>query len=163
MHLAVEWDTLDVLGLVGSQGAAIVVQRNFGAPADEPVGDAAGEGPGKERVFTVFAPTTYDIGLIELEDAETGELIIVAARPGMGKSSLALNIAENIGVKGADETTGCIAPSTATAIDRSYPVARPLLMYTAGAPEGPVKEYLDWILSEEGQSIILEKGYAPVH
>ena len=30
-----------------------------------------------------------------------------------------------------------------------------------GQPAGAVKEYLDWILSDEGQCIILEKGYAP--
>jgi phosphate transport system substrate-binding protein len=35
-------------------------------------------------------------------------------------------------------------------------------MYTAGEPKGAVKTYLDWILSDEGQRIILEKGYAPV-
>ena len=56
----------------------------------------------------------------------------------------------------------CIAPSVATASDGSYPIARPLFMYTAGQPEGTVKEYMDWILSDEGQCIILEKGYAPV-
>lgn len=56
----------------------------------------------------------------------------------------------------------CVTPSVETAIDRSYPIARPLFMYTAGAPEGAVKAYLDWILSDAGQCIILEKGYAPV-
>ena len=56
----------------------------------------------------------------------------------------------------------CVAPSVGTAIDGTYPVARPLFMYTAGEPEGAVKEYMDWILSDEGQSIILDKGYAPV-
>ena len=35
-------------------------------------------------------------------------------------------------------------------------------MYTAGEPEGATKEYLDWILSDEGQCILVEKGYAPV-
>ena len=61
-----------------------------------------------------------------------------------------------------EEGGGCVAPSVDTAIDGTYPVARPLFMYTAGEPEGPVKEYLDWILSDEGQCIILDKGYAPV-
>ncbi len=56
----------------------------------------------------------------------------------------------------------CISPSSATAIDRSYPIARPLFMYSAGEPEGAVKAYLDWILSDEGQCIIEEKGYAPI-
>ena len=54
-----------------------------------------------------------------------------------------------------------VAPSVATASDGSYPIARPLLMYTNGEPKGKVKAYLDWILSEEGQRIIMEKGYAP--
>ena len=28
--------------------------------------------------------------------------------------------------------------------------------------DGEVKAYLDWLLSDEGQRIIMEKGYAPV-
>ena len=63
---------------------------------------------------------------------------------------------------GAEEGGDCVSPSVATASDRSYPIARPLFMYTDGAPEGDVKAYLDWILSDEGQCIILNKGYAPV-
>lgn len=61
-----------------------------------------------------------------------------------------------------DETTSCVAPSIETASDGSYPIARPLFMYTSGEPKGKVKDYLDWILSDEGQCIILKKGYAPV-
>ncbi len=57
----------------------------------------------------------------------------------------------------------CVAPSLTTAIDGSYPIARPLLMYTSGQPQGTTKAYLDWILADEGQCIIQEKGYAPVH
>ena len=56
----------------------------------------------------------------------------------------------------------CVEPSVATASDRSYPIARPLFMYTAQKPEGTVKAYMDWILSDAGQCIIVAKGYAPV-
>lgn len=56
----------------------------------------------------------------------------------------------------------CVMPSVQSASDRSYPVARPLFMYTNGEPGGKIKKYLDWILSDEGQCIILKKGYAPV-
>jgi len=55
----------------------------------------------------------------------------------------------------------CVNPSVATAVDRSYPIARPLFMYTNGQPKGDIKDYLDWILSDIGQCIILNKGYAP--
>ena len=55
-----------------------------------------------------------------------------------------------------------IAPSVDSAIDGSYPIARPLLMYTLGEPQGDVKAYMDWILSDAGQRILRDKGYAPV-
>lgn len=60
-----------------------------------------------------------------------------------------------------DAAGQCITPSMETAIDRSYPIARPLFMYTDGQPEGHVKSYMDWILSDAGQCIIADKGYAP--
>jgi phosphate transport system substrate-binding protein len=56
----------------------------------------------------------------------------------------------------------CVSPTVATASDGSYPIARPLFMYTNGEPQGAIKAYLDWVLSDEGQCIILNKGYAPV-
>jgi len=56
-----------------------------------------------------------------------------------------------------------VTPSVQSASDGSYPIARPLLMYSNGQPQGEVKEYLDWILGEEGQRIIRAKGYAPIH
>jgi phosphate transport system substrate-binding protein len=55
----------------------------------------------------------------------------------------------------------CTSPSVATAVDGSYPIARPLFMYTNGEPTGAVGDYMNWIKSEEGQCIILGKGYAP--
>lgn len=56
----------------------------------------------------------------------------------------------------------CVAPTVESALDGSYPVSRPLFMYTKGQPQGSLKTYLDWILSEKGQCIISGKGYAPV-
>ncbi len=60
------------------------------------------------------------------------------------------------------DTQTCVNPSVATASDETYPIARPLLMYTSGQPTGKVKEYMDWILSDVGQCIIKDKGYAPI-
>ena len=58
------------------------------------------------------------------------------------------------------ERGDCVSPSADSAIDGSYPIARPLLMYTAGEPTGPIKEYMDWILGEPGQCILVDKGFA---
>ena len=59
--------------------------------------------------------------------------------------------------------SACVAPSVETAVDGSYPIARTLFMYSSGEPTGAVGEYLNWIKSDEGQCIILEKGYAPAN
>ncbi|PID41803.1 MAG: phosphate-binding protein [Gammaproteobacteria bacterium] len=56
----------------------------------------------------------------------------------------------------------CVNPTVASAADGSYPIARPLFMYTNGEPKGKIKAYMDWIKSDTGQCIILEKGYAPM-
>ena len=60
----------------------------------------------------------------------------------------------------ADEP--CVNPSVATASDSSYPIARPLMMYTNGEPTGDVKDYMDYVKSDIGQCTILKKGYAPI-
>jgi phosphate transport system substrate-binding protein len=52
-----------------------------------------------------------------------------------------------------------VAPTSGNATNGSYPITRPLLIYTAGEPAGPVKDYLDWILSAEGQAVVRELGY----
>jgi phosphate transport system substrate-binding protein len=61
-----------------------------------------------------------------------------------------------------DADSACVIPTVPSAADGSYPIARPLLMYTAGDPVGATKQYLDWILSDVGQCIILDKGYASI-
>ncbi len=60
-----------------------------------------------------------------------------------------------------NEGESCVNPSVATASDHTYPIARSLLMYTNGEPVGPVAAYLNWIKSDAGQCIIMDKGYAP--
>jgi phosphate transport system substrate-binding protein len=56
----------------------------------------------------------------------------------------------------------CVAPSIAAAADGSYPLARPLYMYTLGEPAGAVAAYLDWVRSPEGQALVERAGYAPL-
>ena len=55
-----------------------------------------------------------------------------------------------------------IIPSIETVNNKLYPIARNLYMYTNGEPVSHVKEYLEWILSEEGQLIVAELGFVPI-
>ncbi|HXX23895.1 MAG TPA: phosphate ABC transporter substrate-binding protein [Terriglobia bacterium] len=54
------------------------------------------------------------------------------------------------------------APTVENTLNHTYPIARPLFMYTLGEPSGPVKKYLDWILSPAGQKIVTQSGYVPL-
>lgn len=60
-----------------------------------------------------------------------------------------------------EEGGACVVPSVKSALDGSYAIARPLLMYTAGEPTGQVKAYMDWIMSNDAQCTIHKMGYAP--
>ena len=54
-----------------------------------------------------------------------------------------------------------VLPSARTVLDKTYPVSRPLYMYTAGEPTGLVKEYLDWVRGG-GQGLVTELGFVPL-
>jgi len=54
-----------------------------------------------------------------------------------------------------------VLPSARTVLDSSYPVSRPLYMYTAGEPTGEVKRYLEWIMGD-GQALVTELGFVPL-
>jgi phosphate transport system substrate-binding protein len=54
-----------------------------------------------------------------------------------------------------------IEPTVENTRNGCYPITRSLQIYTAGPPSGAVKEYLDWIVSPEGQQVILDQGYVP--
>lgn len=54
-----------------------------------------------------------------------------------------------------------VLPSVRTVLDKSYPVSRPLFMYTAGRPTGAVKKYLEWVMGD-GQKLVREVGFVPL-
>jgi len=55
-----------------------------------------------------------------------------------------------------------VLPSIDTVNDKSYAIARDLYMYTDGEPRAVIKEYLDWILTDEAQLIVADQGFVPV-
>ena len=53
-------------------------------------------------------------------------------------------------------------PTEKNVIDNIYPISRYLYLYTLQTPEGPVKNFIDWVLSSEGQKVIKDAGYIPL-
>lgn len=62
-----------------------------------------------------------------------------------------------------DENAPAVVPSVATVQDASYGIARPLHFYTDGVPSGMTKDFVDFVLSDAGQQIVLESGYVPIN
>ena len=67
-------------------------------------------------------------------------------------------------VKAVRVTTdaGDIEPSVENVLAGKYPLSRSLYLLTSGQPSGLAQEYIDYILSPTGQSLLTEEGFVPV-
>lgn len=79
---------------------------------------------------------------------------------GYGGAAYAKGVRE-VAVK-RDDASPAILPSRETVLDGSYPISRGLFYYTRRAPQGAVKEFVDYALSEEGQKLVIAVGYFPI-
>jgi len=58
-----------------------------------------------------------------------------------------------------DKGNGSVAPTPETILSGAYPLSRSLYMYTNGEPSGLTKEFVDFILSDQGQKVVSTVGY----
>ena len=83
----------------------------------------------------------------------------VANNPnGIGYVGLAYTHAPGIKVVSIDG----VLPSAETVNDKSYPLARPNFFYTNGVAEGLAGQFIDFVLSAEGQKIVETVGFIPI-
>lgn len=55
-----------------------------------------------------------------------------------------------------------VRPNAETVASGAYPIARDLYFYTRTKPTGKLKQFVDYVLSPDGQSIVTSVGYFPV-
>lgn len=55
-----------------------------------------------------------------------------------------------------------VEPSEENAANGTFPIVRPLNLITFGEPTGVVKAFMDFVLSPEGQALVVEEGYIAV-
>jgi phosphate transport system substrate-binding protein len=61
-----------------------------------------------------------------------------------------------------DKTGKPITPSLQTVRDGTYPISRPLFMYTRSDARQEAKDFLTWVLGAEGQKVVEAKGFVSV-
>jgi phosphate transport system substrate-binding protein len=55
-----------------------------------------------------------------------------------------------------------VDPTVANVVNGKYPIARNLNMFTKGQPTGLAKDFINFILSSEGQKLVEEEGFVPL-
>jgi phosphate transport system substrate-binding protein len=80
---------------------------------------------------------------------------------GLGYALEAIDQVKIIRVK-IDEKSPPVIPSEESARKAEYPIARLLYFYTNGNPQGLVKKFIEFCLSNKGQKIVSETGYVKI-
>ncbi|MDP7014769.1 MAG: PstS family phosphate ABC transporter substrate-binding protein [Pirellulaceae bacterium] len=106
-----------------------------------------------------------DFKLGSIDQSGSKDVVALVSRTpcAMGYSGMGYKTDDIKWVKvAAEDGQPGVAPSVDSASDGSYPIARPLQIYTLGEPTGLLKEYIDWIMSDAGRKIVLDLGYVPI-
>jgi len=61
-----------------------------------------------------------------------------------------------------DAASPGVLPSADNVRTGAYPISRALFFYTRKAPAGPMKDFVDFALSDPGQELVTRVGYFPV-
>lgn len=56
-----------------------------------------------------------------------------------------------------------IKATVQTALSGTYPIARPLFMFTNGWPKGKVSDFINFVVSPKGQEIVKKEGFVPLY
>ena len=111
----------------------------------------------------VLQDNDFKLGSIDLSGSSDVVSMVEKTASAIGYSGMgyATDDVKMLNIKTTDDGEA-VAPTADNVINGTYPIARPLLIYTAGEPNETLKNYLAWILGENGQAIVSEMGYVPV-
>jgi phosphate transport system substrate-binding protein len=97
------------------------------------------------------------------QNSNGGVLLSVAQTPGaIGYISIGY-LTNSVKALDLQVNGNKIEPTVENVKNGKYPISRPLLMITQGPAQGLAKDYLDYILSPEGQSIVADEGYVTLN
>ncbi|MDP2306004.1 MAG: PstS family phosphate ABC transporter substrate-binding protein [Pseudomonadota bacterium] len=96
--------------------------------------------------------------IVEGVKADPGGIGYVAAGYVAGENGKGIKVLSVTGAGGAP-----VSPlDEAAVLSGAYPLARPLYQFINGAPNGPLREFLAYEASPEGQALVKEMGFYPI-
>ena len=161
--------SLDQLAAVFAEGGSITRWSQLGVTVppgqDDIIRISRQSSSGTYEFFRDFVLKKKDFKLGSRDMNGSKEVVeLVGGTPaaigysGMGYATPAVKKLRIATVKGAPS----VAPTVENTLNKSYPLARALYLYTAGEPQGAIRKFVDWVLSPAGQKIMAECGYVPV-
>lgn len=162
--------TLDQLGDIYGEGGAITKWSELGVkndacPTDEIIRVSRQSNSGTYFYFreAILASRDFKLGSRDLHGSKDVVELVAGTPCAIGYSGMgyatpgvkALKIARKAGEE-------AYAPTVESTLANTYPIARPLYLYTAGTPNEHVAKYIEWLYSERAQKIVEESGYVPL-
>lgn len=84
---------------------------------------------------------------------------VAAERNAIGFISLSGIASAKVLQIAATKATQPVAPTEPTIRNQRYPITRRLYLYTRGAPQDAVKEFIDYVLGQSGQALVASNGF----
>jgi phosphate transport system substrate-binding protein len=99
-----------------------------------------------------------------LTQADTGSIVINVSQNSDAIGYIGFSYFDNTSTKALslDKGNGSVFPTDETIRSGLYPLSRPLNMYTNGEATGLTKEFIDFVLSDQGQDIATGAGFIPL-
>lgn len=140
--------------------------KGGGATQDEIIRISRQSSSGTYEFFREHVLNKKDFKLGSRDMNGSKEVVeLVANTPGaIGYSGMGYNEPGKVKMLpvAAKKGEAAVAPTVENTLSHKYPIARSLLLYTLGEPQGEVKKFIDWTLSDAGQKLVQGTGYVPL-
>jgi len=162
--------TLDQIAQIYMEGGGITKWSDLGvtipgAATDEIVRVSRQSSSGTYEFLRehVLNKKDFKLGSRDMNGSKEVVELVASTRTAIGYSGMgyATPAVKMLKVKKA-ASDPAYEPTVATTLAKTYPIARSLLVYTLGDPQGAVKKYVDWMRSDAGQKVVEATGYVPL-